>query len=67
MNEFAASLARIADQARSGALGGDGEWLAAAFEMHLAGAAPIDQAVKLAFASACRRRRDQALREYARL
>jgi hypothetical protein len=62
---FAESIRRIAQHARSGALGGDGGWLAAAIEMHLAGAAPIDQALTRAFGNACRCRRDRELREYA--
>jgi hypothetical protein len=66
MNEFAASLSRIAEHARCGALGGsDGAWLATAIEMHLAGTVPIDQALTRAFGNACRCRRDQFLREYA--
>src|SRR5882757_14249 len=35
MNEFRASLQRIADGARAGALGVDGEWLVAGLEMYL--------------------------------
>jgi hypothetical protein len=66
MNRFAASLKRIAKHARSGALGDDGNWLADGIEIHVAGA-PIDQALKLAWGSACRARRDSALRTFARL
>jgi hypothetical protein len=66
MNRFAASLKRIAKHARSGAPGDDGNWLADGIEIHVAGA-PIDQALKLAWGSACRARRDSALRAFARL
>jgi hypothetical protein len=66
MNPFANSLQRIAERARSGALGGDGSWLADGIDAHIAGA-PIDQAMRLAWASACRARRDDALRALARL
>jgi hypothetical protein len=66
MNRFAASLSRIAKHARSGALGDDGNWLAVGIEIHIAGA-PIDQALKLGWASTCRARRDDAIRAFARL
>jgi hypothetical protein len=66
MNRFDASLSRIAKHARFGALGGDGSWLADGIELHIAGA-PIDQALKLAWSSACRARRDDAIRAFARL
>lgn len=64
---FVKSISDIARRARFGALGDDGEWLATAIEMFLAGAAPIDHAMNLAWASACRARRDDALRVFVRL
>jgi hypothetical protein len=67
MNSFAAGLKRIAKHARSGALGDDGAWLADGIEAHVAGAVPIDRALKAAWSSACRYRRDSTLRALAQL
>jgi hypothetical protein len=63
---FAQSIRRIAQRARAGALGADGEWFAAGLETHLVKPdCPLDHAMSLAWGNACRRRRDQGLREYA--
>jgi hypothetical protein len=63
---FAVALARIARCAETGALGADGGWFTDGIQSYLGGE-PFDHAMRAAWASACRRRRDQALREYARL
>jgi hypothetical protein len=63
---FAVALARIARCAETGALGADGNWFTRGIQSYLRGQ-PFDHAMRAAWSSACRRRRDDALRQFARL
>ncbi len=68
MNSFAAGLCRIAEQARSGALGDDGEWLADGIELFIAKAGDkwsLDRALILAWSNERRARRNDELCEHA--